>query len=145
MGTFTSSQTIQGCQNTTFSYPLHIYMLLLSCIFIPYIFESHKTSLLLFYKVDIHLYVLTLLYFICSSFFPKSPSFLLRSFSFSLKNTLQAGNSQITLGHIGNYGTRESINDHETLNQLLAFLREGKISFKRFLFLFVSVSLTNLI
>lgn len=77
----------------TLSLCLSPSVLLLSRSFILYMFKPHETLLLLFYKVNIHLYVPTLLYFLCSSCFRKSPSFSVRSYSLSLKNTLLADSS----------------------------------------------------
>ena len=103
---FYPSQIIQGPWNTLV--PFIPFQLICYSCHVFFIF------LLLFYKVNIHLHVPTVLYFVCYSLFPKYPSILLRSLSFSLENRLAT-----TCDDTGNWGIHKSMNDHETLNRLL--------------------------
>lgn len=121
----------------TLSLCLSPSVLLLSRIFIPYMFKPHETLLVLFYKVNIHLYVPTLLYFLCSSCFRKSPTFSVRSFSLPLKNTLFADSSLLHWATSGT-GIYKSVGDRAPLIQLpWAFLRKRKDFFQRFWFVYV--------
>lgn len=127
-------------EHYSFVYPLPTYKLLLSCIFILYMFKPHKTSLL-FYNINILLYILTLFFLMCTLFFPQSPSFFLRPLSFSLKNTFPLATPCDHMGPLsGKLGTHGSVCDHGVCNQLLAFLRKWNIFQKIPVFTCVAIS-----